>query len=113
MPPIPRPPFVTRINEALMPALPRTAVFAQRVYMKVNGMVWSRRKVLTLFGATMEGDTGDFIFKRICLFGLWEPNLTRFISSKVTEGQTVVGVGANIGYFTLLMANNRGFTGNL
>ncbi|MBT8038099.1 MAG: FkbM family methyltransferase [Verrucomicrobiae bacterium] len=54
----------------------------------------------------MKGRTNDLIQRYIYCFGMWEPNLTRFIQGRL-EGlseRTFIDVGANIGYFSLLAA---------
>ena len=52
----------------------------------------------------MEGNSSQLIFSRICFFGFWEPELTQFMIDTIKPGQTVVDLGANHGYFTLLMS---------
>ena len=96
--------WITRTNSAIMPIAPNLATFAQRAYMKVSQELWPHRQFKTAFGATMEGDVSDFVFKRMCFFGLWEPALTRFMIRTIRRGQTVVDLGANHGYFSLLMS---------
>lgn len=46
----------------------------------------------------------DYIDRIIYFFGIWEPNLTHFTTKAIKPGDVVVDVGANIGYFTLLMS---------
>ena len=35
-------------------------------------------------------------------FGMWEPNLTHWITERLKDGDVFVDVGANVGYFSLL-----------
>ena len=56
----------------------------------------------TAFGARMAGDTREVLQQHVYYFGVWEPNLTRWIGDRLRPGDTFVDVGANIGYFTLL-----------
>jgi FkbM family methyltransferase len=56
----------------------------------------------TTFGVAFEGVTSDFIQQRLYLFGIWEPNLTHWITNRLKSGDTFIDVGANIGYYTLL-----------
>ncbi len=49
----------------------------------------------------------------ILLDGYWEPWLTTVLSGLIREGMTVVDVGANIGYYTLLAASKVGASGNV
>lgn len=60
----------------------------------------------TSFGAKMTGNSLDIVQGHIYYFGLWEPNLTDFISSRLSNqvSRSFVDVGANVGYFTLLAA---------
>lgn len=47
----------------------------------------------------------DGFSANVLLDGYWESWLTRFIARRVRAGQTVVDVGANYGYYTLLLAD--------
>lgn len=58
--------------------------------------------VRTEFGSRIRGDTDQFGERRIYYCGLFEPNLTRWLSGRLAPGETFVDVGANIGYFSLL-----------
>jgi len=46
-------------------------------------------------------------------FGVWEPNLTRFLERRLKPGDLVIDVGANIGYFSLLAARIVGPLGRI
>src|SRR2546429_7961962 len=50
----------------------------------------------------MAGSTRDILQQYIYYFGVWEPNLTRWIAQRLAPGDTFIDGGANIGYFTLL-----------
>ena len=56
----------------------------------------------TCFGAKMKGNTKDLIDRYIYFFGVWEPNITAFISRRLAPGDVFVDVGANVGYFSLV-----------
>lgn len=58
----------------------------------------------TSFGSIMKGRTNDLIQGYIYCFGIWEPNLTHFIQSRLggLSDRTFIDVGANVGYFSLL-----------
>jgi FkbM family methyltransferase len=60
--------------------------------------------VRTRFGAVMSGQSNDLLQGYIYYFGMWEPNLTDFIRSRLADHshRTFIDVGANMGYFTLL-----------
>jgi FkbM family methyltransferase len=59
----------------------------------------------------MQGDISDYVSQRIFFFGFWEPNLTRFMAETIRPGAFAVDVGANVGYFSLLMSRLVGRTG--
>lgn len=50
----------------------------------------------------LHGD--NYLEERIIKSGQWEPSTTEFIRSSVRPRMTVADIGANIGYFSLLMA---------
>lgn len=58
-------------------------------------------------GVRISGHTSDLIQGCIYWFGVWEPALTHFIRqrSKKMSGRIFVDVGANIGYYTLIVAS--------
>jgi FkbM family methyltransferase len=60
----------------------------------------------TIAGSMIEGNTADKIQAYLFCFGLWEPNLTQIVTSRLKgeRDRTFIDVGANIGYFTLLAA---------
>jgi FkbM family methyltransferase len=83
-------------------------------------LVWSlvRRRefaysTTTPRGWRITGHTRDWIQRNLYYFGLWEPNLSAWIDSRLSPGDVFVDVGANIGYFTLLAANRVGPSGRV
>jgi len=59
-------------------------------------------------------DTRDtYITPPLMLSGVWEPVKTRFVMQKVKAGMKVVDIGANCGYYTILMAAAVGPTGHV
>ncbi|MFE0172540.1 FkbM family methyltransferase [Streptomyces sp. NPDC059002] len=62
-----------------------------------------RRRVVDVeFGARFAVDTQDLIQRYLYLFGGWEPNMTRWLKSRLGAGDVFVDVGANIGVFAVL-----------
>jgi FkbM family methyltransferase len=59
----------------------------------------------TVFGSRLAGNTQDTIQQYIYYFGIFEPNLTHWIKSRLAPGDVFVDVGANIGYFSLLASS--------
>ena len=83
-------------------------------------LVWSlvRRRefaysTTTPRGWRITGHTRDWIQRNLYYFGLWEPNLSAWIESRLSPGDVFIDVGANIGYFTLLAANRVGPSGRV
>lgn len=76
---------------------------------------WLETKVMgrTVFGSTLEVDASDIVGKHIYYFGIWEPNLTRWIERRLRPGDLFIDVGANIGYYTLLAAKLVGAGGRV
>lgn len=73
----------------------------------------SRFVAPTIFGAAIAGRTDDIIQRHLFYFGVWEPNLTAFLSARLRPGDIFVDVGANIGYFTLLASRLVGRDGKV
>lgn len=80
-------------------------VLAQRAYLVAARAVQSRREFRTYFGDSIRGDISDFIQARIFSFGIWEPNLSRFVESRIKSDTWAIDIGAHIGYFTLLISS--------
>jgi hypothetical protein len=79
----------------------------------VLGAVRPRRKEHTYFGAVMECDSRDLIQARIARFGVWEPNISAAFHQVLKPGDTMVDVGANVGFHSLLAAHLVGPTGRV
>lgn len=67
----------------------------------------------TVFGSRMGGDTRDILQQYVYYFGIWEPDLTDWISRRIRSGDTFVDVGANVGYYTLLASALVGPSGSV
>jgi FkbM family methyltransferase len=67
----------------------------------------------TVYNALIKGSTEDLIQRYIYFFGMWEPNLTRFVRHRLRAGDVFVDVGANIGYFSLLASGLVGKQGRV
>lgn len=85
-----------------------------------NGIVnpylaWQSREFVasTRFGQWLTGNTRDMIQQYIYYFGLWEADLTEWISEQLCRGDTFIDVGANIGYFSLLASARVGPSGSV
>lgn len=62
----------------------------------------------TVFGMRMRGSTTDLIQRFIHYFGVWEPDITHWMLSRLHPGDAMVDVGANVGYYSLLAASRIG-----
>jgi FkbM family methyltransferase len=89
------------------------AIAAQRAYMRVCRTIQRRRSFVAEAGFRMVGDIADYVPQRVCFFGVWEPVLTSFVQETVVRGQYAVDVGANVGYYTLLMSKLVGEEGRV
>ena len=67
----------------------------------------------TGFGATLMCRLPDLIATYIWVFEEWEPDVTRFITSRLDDGDVFIDVGANIGYYSLLAARSVGTSGRV
>jgi len=69
--------------------------------------------VIAITGDRFRCRPPDFIQMYLWLFDIWEPDLTSFISDRLTAGDVFVDVGANIGYFSALAARRVGPAGKV
>jgi FkbM family methyltransferase len=76
---------------------------------------WSPHRFVarTRFGARMGGDTAEYLQQLVYYFGVWEPNLTAWLSRRLRSEDVFVDVGANVGYFTLLASRLVGRSGGV
>jgi FkbM family methyltransferase len=58
-------------------------------------------------------DLSDLISREVCLTGCYEPPVTRLLQRRLGRGGTMMDVGANWGYFTLLAAARVGHEGRV
>jgi FkbM family methyltransferase len=61
----------------------------------------------------MKLEPWDLIDSRIFFFDVWEPAVSRFMREAIRPGMVVADIGANIGYYTLLMSRAVGPTGHV
>jgi FkbM family methyltransferase len=78
-------------------------------------LAWHPREFVatTRFGQRMAGNTRDMLQQYVYYFGLWEPDLTDWISEQLQSGDTFIDVGANIGYYSLLASKRVGKSGKV
>jgi FkbM family methyltransferase len=75
------------------------------------GKSMGKRCVTTRRGFKINVDLGEWIGQQIYMTGDFEPATTSLICSVIQEGDTVVDVGANIGFITLAAARKVGNSG--
>lgn len=70
--------------------------------------------IKTEYGHTLAGAPADSSLNQIIFFrDVFEPVLSKLVWNLVEEGDVCVDAGANVGYFTLLMAQRAGRTGKV
>ena len=67
----------------------------------------------TCFGARMHVRFPDTIQSFVYFFGVWEPAITAYLTQALMAGDTVIDIGANIGYDTLLASHLVGPSGRV
>ena len=67
----------------------------------------------TTDGFVMAGSTQDMIQRYIYVFGVWEPDLSAWLRRSLSPGRTLIDVGANVGYFSLLGSKLVGPSGRV
>jgi FkbM family methyltransferase len=88
-------------------------IFPYRLYIKLAATLAPNRVGRAKFGCTFRCDIRDFIQVRIYFFHVWEPLLSSLMEQRIKPGDTVVDVGANIGYFSCLMSKRVGRAGSV
>lgn len=71
------------------------------------------RLVTTRSGFKLNVDLGEWIGQHIYITGNFEPPTAHLVSSLLYEGDTMIDVGANIGFFTLLASRKVGPSGKV
>ncbi len=67
----------------------------------------------TRFGARIRTKFPDTLQTYVFFFGVWEPAITRYVEQTLCQGDTVVDIGANVGYFSLLASSLVGPEGRV
>jgi len=61
----------------------------------------------------MKLEPWDLIDSRILFFDVWEPAVSKFMREAIRPGAVVADIGANIGYYTLLLSRAVGPAGHV
>jgi FkbM family methyltransferase len=78
---------------------------------RAHGASIGRATVSTHFGFKMELHLHDWVDQYIYASGTYEETTARTMAALLRPGDTCIDVGANVGFFTLLMATSVGPTG--
>jgi FkbM family methyltransferase len=70
-------------------------------------------KATTRFGARMHIRFPDTIQSFVYFFGVWEPAITAYLTQALSPGDTVIDIGANVGYDSLLASHLVGPEGEV
>ena len=81
--------------------------------LREHGPKLGQRTVRVRHGFKFHADLTDWIGQYIYLTGTYEPTTGTVIAALLEEGATMVDVGANVGYFTLLGASRVGAHGRV
>ena len=84
-----------------------------RIYMRLFASVKPICRSVTSFGVVMDLDIRDFVPRRVHFFRVYEHSLTRVMEKHVRLGDSVIDVGANVGYFSLLAGSLVGPSGRV
>jgi len=64
-------------------------------------------------GPTLRCTPPDLVMMYAHVFGIWEPDISRFVASRLKPGDTFIDIGANVGYYTLLASTVVGDAGRV
>lgn len=67
----------------------------------------------TVYGQRIYVNARDIVGRYIHYFGVWEPSISHWMSTRLHHGDVVVDVGANVGYYSLLSSLFVGATGRV
>jgi FkbM family methyltransferase len=73
----------------------------------------SERLIKTDHGFVVQGDVAEYLHLCLYFFGTWEQCITRFVTERLERGDCFIGIGANIGYYSLLSARLVGKSGRV
>lgn len=96
------PPWWIRVGRRVIPLLPAGRSRAAALVSRRPPPPFVTRMSQAAGGALFWCDLTDVISRDVCLVGAYEPQVTRVVASVLPQCSTVVDVGANWGYFTLM-----------
>lgn len=84
-----------------------------RFYKRIYNRLFPQSHATTVFGASFDCNAQDLIQASILHFGLWEPHMTALMKHLIEPGTTIVDIGANIGYYSLMFSQLTGPDGKV
>ena len=106
-------PLWVSLSASTIRALPFGRYHAANVLARFAGRPFLARLPSDLGRSTFVCDLHDTIAREVCFTGRYEPQETQLALRLLGPGMTVVDVGANWGYFTLVCAYRVGSTGRV
>lgn len=104
---------VNSIARRAMYALPFLAYVYDRCLLQPSlpnediTVAWDDQRIM------IENPRHNVISQDILLKGVWEPEVTEYLCPRIKAGMTVIDVGADTGYYTLLFAKRVGRLGRV
>jgi len=97
-----------KLNQSSLISLLESSEEFKSLYDLKNGFTMTNQG----FGIYL--DPNDQIISRyIAIKKIWEPDETNFFNKSIDKGMTIIDIGANIGYFTLLFSKLVGDSGKV
>lgn len=93
--------------------LPFGSALVFRIYNRLLMHFAPKQLATTFFGMKMRVDVRDFLQSTIYHFGTWEANESRLLVQLIRPGDTVLDIGANVGFHSLLFARSVGPDGRV
>jgi FkbM family methyltransferase len=88
--------------------------FVGKMYSLAFRRLAARDTILTeIHGLKIDADSRTSIAETLTVAGSYEEQTTRLVREVLKEGMTVLDLGANVGYYTLLAARQVGETGRV
>jgi FkbM family methyltransferase len=86
---------------------------AWRIFNRLVSVLGIRVTAVTKWGGRFRCNPRDIIQNSLIYFGVWEPTITRYLTTLRLDGHAVLDIGASIGYHTILCAKLVGPAGKV